>query len=148
MDKFAQELQEKIMEQIRKRYSEVVIDHWQNPRNFRKIESPDGYAKVKGTCGDSMEMFIMMRGENIAECTFQTDGCGTTVACGSCATEIALNKSFTQALGFVCADEILKRFGGLPESDVHCAELASATLRRAMADYLYHKKEPWKKHYP
>ncbi|GAI99936.1 unnamed protein product, partial [marine sediment metagenome] len=45
VDKFAQELQKQIMEQVRKRYSETVIDHWQNPRNFRKIENPDGYAK-------------------------------------------------------------------------------------------------------
>jgi len=147
MDKFARELQEQIMEQIRKRYSEAVIDHWQNPRNFRKIENPDGYAKVTGTCGDSMEMFLKMNKENITECTFQTDGCGTTVACGSCATELALNKSFIQALGFISADEILKRFDGLPASDVHCAELAAAALRRALADYLYHKKDPWKKHY-
>ena len=146
MDKFARELQEQIMEQIRKRYSEVVIDHWQNPRNFRKIKNSDGYASVKGSCGDTMEMFLKMNKENITECTFQTDGCGTTVACGSCATELALGKSFTQALAFVCADEILKRFGGLPESEVHCAQLAAETLRRALADYLYHKKAPWKKH--
>lgn len=34
---FARELQAQIMGKIRKQYSEVVIDHWQNPRNFRKI---------------------------------------------------------------------------------------------------------------
>jgi len=55
--------------------------------------------------------------------------------------------TFTQALGCISAQEILKRLGGLPEADVHCAQLASETLRRALADYLYQKHSPWKKHY-
>jgi len=147
IEKFARELQEQILEQIRKQYSETVIDHWQNPRNLRKIENPDGYAKVKGSCGDTMEMYIKMKDEKISECGFQTDGCGMTTACASLATELALNKNFTQALALVSADEILKQFGGLPEADVHCAQLAAETLRRALADYLHQKKAPWKKHY-
>ena len=146
-DKFARELQEQIIEQIKKKYSETVIDHWQNPRNFKKIVAPDGYASVKGSCGDTMEMFIRMNNNRISECGFQTDGCGTTIVCGSVATELAQNKSFTQALALVSADEILKKLGGLPESDVHCAELASVTLRQALADSLYQKRAPWKKHY-
>ena len=147
LGKFACQLQEQIMEQIRKTYSATVIDYWQNPRNFRKMDSPDGYAKVKGPCGDTMEMHIRMKNEKISECTFQTDGCGTTIVCGSVASELAQDKSFTQALALISAEAILKRLGGLPESDVHCAQLAAETLRRALADYLYQKKAPWKKHY-
>jgi nitrogen fixation NifU-like protein len=145
--KYAKELQEQIMEQIRKRYSETVIEHWQNPRNFHKLDNPDGYAQEKGTCGDTMEMFLKMKDDRIVQCTFQTDGCGSSIVCGSMATELARNKSFTQALGNVTADAILKHLGGLPEEDVHCAQLAAETLRRALADYLYQKRAPWKKHY-
>jgi nitrogen fixation NifU-like protein len=146
-EKFARELQEQIMRQIRKQYSETVIDHWQNPRNFVRIDNPEGYAKVQGSCGDTMEIFIKMKDDKITECGFQTDGCGTSIACGSLATELAKNKSFTQALALVSAGEILKALGGLPEADVHCAQLAAETLRRALADYLYQKRAPWKKHY-
>ena len=131
---FARELQTQIMKKIRKQYSEVVIDHWQNPRNFRKIENPDGYAKVTGPCGDTMEMFIKMRNEKILECGFQTDGCASSIVCGSVATELVQNKPLTQALGVICADEILKILGGLPESDVHCAQLAAETMRRALTE--------------
>jgi nitrogen fixation NifU-like protein len=140
IEKFARKFQEQIMEQIRKRYSQIVIVHWQNPRNFRKIENPDGYAKVKGPCGDTMEMFIKIKEETISECAFQTDGCGTTIACGSVATELAEDKSFTQALASDSSGEILEKLGGLPEVDVHCAHLAAETLRRALADYLLHKR--------
>jgi len=147
LEKYAKELQEQIMEQIRKRYSETVIEHWQNPRNFHKLDNPDGYAREKGTCGDTMEMFLKMKNDRIVQCAFQTDGCGSSIVCGSMATELAHNKSFTQALGNVTADAILKHLGGLPEEDVHCAQLAAETLRRALADYLYQKRAPWKKHY-
>lgn len=147
LEKYARELQEQIMEQIKKRYTETVIDHWQNPRNLQKMDNPDGYAQDKGSCGDTMEMFLRMKDDRIAHCTFQTDGCGSSIVCGSVATEIAQNKTLTQALGAVTADEILRRLGGLPEEDVHCALLAAETLRRALADYLYQKRTPWKKHY-
>jgi nitrogen fixation NifU-like protein len=147
LEKFAKDLQEQILEQIKKRYSGTVIDHWQNPRNLTKIDHPDGYAQAKGSCGDTMEIYLKMKDELIKQCTFQTDGCGTTIVCGSVATELAKNKTFTQALACVSADEILKRLGGLPAEDVHCAQLAAEATRRALADYLYQKKSPWKKHY-
>jgi len=147
LEKFAKELQEQILKQIKKRYSETVIEHWQNPRNFAKMDQPDGYAQAKGSCGDTMEMYLKMKDDIISECTFQTDGCGTTIACGSVTTELAKNMTFTQALGSISANEILKRLGGLPEADVHCAQLASETFRRTLADYLYKKHAPWKKHY-
>ncbi len=147
LEKFAKQLQEMILEQARKEYSETVIDHWQNPRNFRPTEQPDGYCKVKGVCGDKMEMFIKVKDGKISECSFLTDGCATTIACGSMATEVALNKTFTEALATVSGEIILKKLGGLPEASEHCAFLAAETLRRALADSLYQQKHPWKKHY-
>jgi nitrogen fixation NifU-like protein len=145
--KFRRELQEQIMAELRRTYSPVVIDHWQNPRNFKTLEDPDGQARVQGICGDTMEMFLRVKDDTVAECSFQTDGCGTTIVCGSVATELAAGKTFLEALGAVSAAEILRVLGGLPESSVHCAQLAAETLRRAMADYLYRKNEPWKNQY-
>jgi len=147
IEKFTRELEEQIMADIRRTYSPAVIERWQNPRNLRTLENPDGRARVQGVCGDTMEMFLRVKDETITECAVQTDGCGTTIVCGSVATELAVGKPLIEALGVVSAAEILKVLGGLPESDVHCAQLAAETLRRAMADYLYRKSEPWKKNY-
>jgi nitrogen fixation NifU-like protein len=141
LENFSRELQERLLEQIKKRYSQTVIDHWQNPRNFRKIENPDGYARVKGSCGDTMEMFVKTKEETITDCAFQTDGCGTSMACGSITTEMTKDKSLTRVLASVGSDEILKQLGGLPEEDVHCARLAAETLRSALAD-CHNKKSP------
>lgn len=136
---------ERIMEELRRLYSPEVIDHWRNPRNFRRMEDADGYAGNKGTCGDTMEMLLRVRDGRIVDCAFQTDGCVTTIACGSVAAELAAGKEFVEALGGVSAAEILKVLGGLPEDSVHCARLAADTLRRAMADYLASRNAPWKR---
>ncbi|HUU38802.1 MAG TPA: iron-sulfur cluster assembly scaffold protein [Candidatus Desulfaltia sp.] len=147
IEKFTRELQDQIMADIRRTYSPAVVERWQNPQNLRTLENPDGRARVQGVCGDTMEMSVRVKDETITECAFQTDGCGTTIVCGSVATELAVGKPLIEALGAVSAAEILKVLGGLPESDVHCAQLAAETLRRALADYLHQKNSPWKKNY-
>jgi len=143
----ARKLQEQILEDLRRTYSPAVIDHWQNPRNLGTLENPDGYARVKGVCGDTMEMSLRVKDQKVVECAFQTDGCGTTVVCGSAATELAAGRSVIEVLGTVNAAGILRVLGGLPEDSVHCAQLAAETLRRALADYLYQKSAPWKNNY-
>jgi nitrogen fixation NifU-like protein len=145
IEAFARELQEQILERIRKEYSDVAIDHWQNPRNFKTIKNPDAYAKVTGPCGDTMEMFITVQNEKIFECGFQTDGCGSSIVCGSVATELVKKKTLDQALDIISADKILKILGGLPEAYVHCAQLSAETMRRALTDCLSQKKSSWKK---
>jgi len=147
LERFARELQEQILEQARARYSEAVIDHWQNPRNFKRIENPDGYAKVKGSCGDTMEMFLKVKGGQVTGCGFQTDGCASSIVCGSVATELAGGRSIAQALAAVSADAIFNELGGLPEADVHCTQLAAETMRLALSDCLSKKQSPWKKYY-
>ena len=134
LEEFSRKLQEQIREQIREQYSRMVIDHWRNPRNFRKIINPDGYAKITGPCGDTMEMFIKSEEDTIMACAFQTDGCGTSIACGSITSELAKNKSLIQAAAGITPEEILEKLGGLPEESVHCAHLAVETLRKAIAD--------------
>ncbi len=98
LENFAKALQEQILEQARKEYSGAVIDRWINPRNQGTLEQPDGYGKVTGSCGDTIEIFLKMEGDVIAECTWLTDGCGATISCATMATELAQGKTFTQAL--------------------------------------------------
>src|SRR4030043_273763 len=45
------DLEESIMEDARKIYSEKVIERWVNPGNRAEIRLPDGFGKIKGPCG-------------------------------------------------------------------------------------------------
>ena len=133
-DTFAEKLQEEIVEDVRKHYSEMVVDYWMHPRNLGKIEVPDGYARITGSCGDTMEIFLMIKGTMIRNCCFLTDGCGTAIACGGIVTELAKEKKVSEAKE-ITQDVILKTCGGLPPESEHCALLASNTLIEAIKDY-------------
>jgi len=141
-----EEFEELIKQEMRKIYSEAAIEHGMNPRNLGDMEDADGFAKVTGSCGDTMEIWLKVRDGTIAKATFLTDGCGTSIASGSMVTEMAKGKSLTKAHK-ISQDDVLNALGGLPEESQHCALLAANTLKAAIKDYLTVQKEPWKKAY-
>jgi nitrogen fixation NifU-like protein len=108
-----EEYQEKVMEEMRKVYSETVIDHAMNPRGVRDMEAANGYTSITGPCGDTMQMWLKARNEIITKATFMTDGYGTSIASGSMAADIAKGKSICQALG-IGQQDVLDALGGLP----------------------------------
>ena len=144
--KLADELQQAIIEDAREVYSETAIDHAMNPRNAGTITDADGYGKVKGSCGDTMELWLRVNNVVITNATFMTDGCGTSIAAGSMVTEMARGKNITEAIK-ITQQDILTELGGLPEESEHCAVLASNTLKKAILDYMELQREPWKKAY-
>jgi nitrogen fixation NifU-like protein len=141
-----EEYQNRLMAEMKKTYSETVVDHALNPRNMGNLLNADGAGQITGPCGDTMQMWLKVKNGKIINAAFATDGCGTTRACGSIATEIVKDKQISQALG-ITQELILELLGGLPENDQHCALLAANTLNAAIKNYLALKREPWKKAY-
>jgi len=141
-----EQFQEFITTEMRKIYSETTIDHSMNPRNVGNLDDADGFARVTGPCGDTMEIWLKMMDGIIVQATFYTDGCGTTIASGSMLTEMAKGKSITEAQK-ISQQNVLDALGGLPEESQHCALLAANTLKEALRDYVTMKNEPWKKAY-
>ena len=127
-------------------YSAVVIEHMNDPRHWGIMQNSDGYARITGSCGDTMEISLNVKKNVIIECTFDTDGCGATVACGSMVTEMATGKPLAIARQ-IGKDAILAYCGGLPEGNVHCAVLAANTLKTAIDDCIKMQKAPWKRLY-
>ena len=140
------EVVKKYILDMRGNYSETVLDHALNPRNVGSIPEADGFGEGTGECEDTMVIWLRVADDRIAEATFWTDGCGTTIACGSMATELAKGKTVKEAF-LIGPEEILRALGGLPEESVHCAALAARTLKNALQDYLEMKRSPWKKAY-
>jgi len=139
-------LQELILADARNIYSETVIDHAMAPRNLGVMQDADGFARVTGPCGDTMEIWLKVNSDVIANATFMTDGCGTSIASGSMVTEIAKGKSIIEAQKTTQSD-VLDALGGLPDESKHCALLAANTLKSAIRDYIATKREPWKRAY-
>ena len=128
------------MEPGRQTYSETVIDHAANPRNAGSIPLPSSFAAITGPCGDTMEIWLAVNEGRIEKATFWTDGCETSIACGSMATELVKGKNIAEAQKLT-QDDILKALEGLPEESTHCALLAANTIQLAIKDYLATENE-------
>lgn len=129
-DKIVQDLQEAILEG----YSEQFKNEFLKPKNIGKIKDSDSYARITGVCGDSIEMYLVIRDGRIRDIKFMTDGCGATVTCASYVTRTAKGKSIEEALR-IKPEDVDKYFEGLPEEHKHCAKLAVITLTAAIEKY-------------
>lgn len=116
-------------------FSEIALEHAHNPRNIGPMPDPDGHARLTGPCGDTMEFWLKVRDARVEKATFLTDGCGSSLACGSMATCLARGKMLEDAAE-IRQEDILDAFGEFPEDSQHCALLAANTLRAACSDYL------------
>jgi len=140
------ELQELILADARDIYSEIVIDHAMAPRNLGVMQDTDDYARVTGSCGDTMAVWLKGNTYIIAAATFMTDGYGTSVVSGSITTEMAEDKTVGESLRITHCD-MLDVLGGLPDESKHSALLTTNTLKAAIRDYITMKREPWKRTY-
>jgi nitrogen fixation NifU-like protein len=127
----SEKIEKMVMKEMRKIYSERAIDHAMNPRNVGRLREPDGLAKITGPCGDTIEISLKISGGRISDARFWTDGCGSSIACGSVITELVKGKSISEAEKIENTN-VLEALDGLPSSDVHCLVLASKTLKAAI----------------
>jgi len=141
-----QKFEELIKQEMRKTYSETVVEHSMNPKNLGELEEANGFARVTCPCGDTMSIWLKVNGDTIINASFMTDGCGTTIASGSMITEMVKGKSISEAQKTTGRD-VLDALGELPQESEHCALLAANTLKAAIRDYIATKQEPWKRVY-
>lgn len=122
-------------------YTEIVKDHFFNPRNFLRDGeefAADGTG-VAGSpaCGDVMLVAIQVADGRVAACRWRTFGCASAIASTSMLSVMA-----TEEGGMALArakrvkpEEIVERLGGLPERKFHCSVLGQEALREAVLDY-------------
>lgn len=125
-------------------YTDIVKDHFMNPRNFLTGDTPDFEADGIGetgspACGDVMKLWIKVdpKQDKITNLRWKTFGCASAIGSTSMLSEIVLEKggmSIDAALK-ITPDDISKRLGGLPTHKVHCSVLGDKALREAIFDY-------------
>ena len=116
-------------------YSELVMEHFRNPRNMGSIEDADGVGEVGNPqCGDIMRITIKVKDDILEDVKFQTLGCGAAVATSSMVTEMAKGKSLAEAIA-ISNKAVAEALGGLPPAKMHCSNLAADGLRAAIDDY-------------
>ena len=135
LETFAQHLQAHILEETRSEWGDKAYERWRTPRYMGVMHDADGEASLRGHCGDQMQIFLKFDGERVAKASFQTDGCGPSMVCGSFAAELAHGKT-PEELFEISGAAILSAAGNLPQDHEHCAFLAAETLQAAANNYL------------
>ena len=118
-------------------YTDLVMDHFTNPRNVGEIEDADGVGQIGNpVCGDVMRISIAVDDkDHIADVKFKTFGCGAAVATSSMVTEMVMGKSLEEAAD-ISNKAVAEALGGLPPNKMHCSNLAADALHLAIQDYL------------
>ena len=119
-------------------YSELLMDHYENPRNIGSLDENDPQVGtgVVGSpaCGDVMKLQIKVNDQGIIEdAKFKTYGCGSAIASSSLATEWIKGKTLKEAEQIKNV-EIAKTLE-LPPIKVHCSVLAEESIQAAIKNY-------------
>src|SRR3989344_1153183 len=125
-------------------YTDIVKDHFFNPRNlFKTNEEAEGYQYdgmgMVGSpaCGDMMKIWIKVKDDRIQDCKWQTFGCASAIASTSMmSVMISDNEGMKveEAMKLKPMD-IVKRLGDLPTRKFHCSVLGDKALRAAINDH-------------
>ena len=112
------------------------MEHFNHPRNIGTLENADGQARVGDpTCGDFIQVWIKVENDTIKDFKYKVYGCGAAIATTSAVSEMAIGKSFSQAIQLT-DDDVVAFLDGLPDGKKHCSLLGVQGLHTAMADYL------------
>ena len=116
-------------------YSEIVLDHAQNPRNRGILEGANarGY-QMNPVCGDTLVLMLRIEDGRVAEARFETEGCTASLATSSLITEMVTGLTLEEASA-LSHEDVSQEIGGLPSSKLHSAALVIDALRRAIASY-------------
>jgi len=121
-------------------YSDIVKDHFMNPRNILRDDEnfvADGVG-ITGNikCGDEMQFLIQVDKQKgvITDCRWRTYGCASAIASTSVLSEMVKGMKLEDAYRITPKD-VVKNLGSLPEHKIHCSVLGDKALRAAIDDY-------------
>lgn len=122
-------------------YTDIVKDHFLNPRNFlmgdeNKFKYDAAGIVGNPICGDQMKMFIKVdkKTDKIIDLRWKTYGCASAIASTSALSELAKGKTLDEALK-ISAEDIDNYLGKLPKHKFHCSVLGHDALKDAIENY-------------
>ena len=83
---------------LRDLYQDIILDHGQRPRNFRKQAQPSHFAHGHNPlCGDRVTVYVTLEEGRIKDVSFEGRGCAISTASASLMTEIIKGKTIGEA---------------------------------------------------
>lgn len=118
-------------------YSEIILDHWKNPRNKGRIENADIVIEDSNPlCGDKITFYLDFEKETIRDVKFEGSGCAISQAAASMLSEIVKGKNIYDIVKLE-KDEIEKMLHvSLGPNRIKCALLPLKALKLGVYSYI------------
>lgn len=116
-------------------YSEIILDHYQNPKNFGHLEKPTHKAQGSNpVCGDQIIMEGIIQDEKLVDIRFSGTGCAISMASASMLTSFVKGK-LKKDLRKINKDFIIKMIGiNLGINRLKCALLPLEVFHRLLTN--------------
>jgi nitrogen fixation protein NifU and related proteins len=110
-------------------YQELILDHYNNPRNHGTLPNPSGKVDVfNPLCGDKLHMEVLDKDGKVESIAFSGEGCAISQASASMLTEYAKGKT-KQELMDLKKEAIIEMIGvELSPNRLKCALLSWEAL--------------------
>lgn len=117
-------------------YKELLLDHYQHPRNYGKLEDPHIVTGLANpSCGDQLSFYIQIDNEKIEKILFQGTGCVISQATASLLTVYLLGKELS-LVHELSADILIELIGiSLGPVRLKCALLSVEALQIGLKEY-------------
>jgi nitrogen fixation NifU-like protein len=117
-------------------YSDLLLDHFRNPRNFGSLPAPDiTYEEFNPLCGDRIRIEVELNGGRIQTARFKGDGCAISLAAASMLTEMIVGEEITDGEIISSIALIASLKSDIRPARLKCALLALEALRSGIEIY-------------
>jgi nitrogen fixation NifU-like protein len=119
-------------------YQAAILDHYRNPRNFRRIERGSEAEGHNPVCGDRVTVYVRLENGVVSDASFQGYGCAIAIASASVMTEQLRGRTVDETRTAIDAFSRLDALGVLEgvrqfPSRIKCATLPWEACRAALA---------------
>ncbi len=98
------------MPETRSLYSEVILDHIKNARNYHELTDANRKAHgINPLCGDTFDVYARVEGDRVTDAAFLCECCGISMASASIMTETVKGKTVQEARALYRSFEKLLR---------------------------------------
>jgi nitrogen fixation protein NifU and related proteins len=117
-------------------YSDTLLDHFRNPRNYGSLPSPDvAYEEFNPLCGDRIRIELEISDNRIAAARFVGDGCAISIAAASMLTVLVLDADVDQS-ALISSEKLISSLkSDIKPSRMKCALLPLDALRSCVKIY-------------
>lgn len=116
-------------------YTEIILDHFKRPKNYRILSSPTLSADGGNPhCGDQVSFHLLIQDNVIKEVGFQSKGCAISKASSSILSEELTGKSTEEAL-CISSEALLRQLGNIIDLRKKCALLPLFVVHQALSQF-------------